>query len=219
MQNEFERVSGLKVNKEKTKVVKIGGWGDNRITLCNDLKLDCTQKFTALGIAYDIDNFNKIADINIESKITDIQKLINLWKARNLTPYGKIVVIKSLCISKITHILLSLPSPNADTLITLDKIFSNLLWDHKTPKFRSEISEILPALGGLKLTNLKTFDASLKISWLKRLMNQNSGWAEFPIQYRILDTIRYGNNFPKKLLPETKNKFWKDMLESIVKLN
>ena len=145
--------------------------------------------------------------------------MINLWRARNLTPYGKIIVIKSLFISKITHILLSLPSPNIETLTTLDTIFKDFLWDGKIPKFRGEILESLPALGGLKLTNLIIFDASLKISWLKQLMNQNLGWAEFPIQYEILDTIRYGDNFQKKKIPKIKNKFWKDMLGSIIKLN
>ena len=34
---DFEQISVLKVNKEKTKVIKIWGWGDNRAILCNDL--------------------------------------------------------------------------------------------------------------------------------------------------------------------------------------
>ena len=46
---EFEQVSGLRVNKEKNKVAKSGAWRDNRIQLCNDLKLDWTQE---LGISY-----------------------------------------------------------------------------------------------------------------------------------------------------------------------
>ena len=41
---EFERMSGLKVNKEKTKVIQIGGIGDNRMELCKDLKLIWTQQ-------------------------------------------------------------------------------------------------------------------------------------------------------------------------------
>ena len=39
---EFEQISNLKVNKEKNKVMKIGGWGDNRAILCEDLSLDWT---------------------------------------------------------------------------------------------------------------------------------------------------------------------------------
>ena len=37
---EFENISDLRINKEKTKVIKIGGWRDSRIELCKELKLD-----------------------------------------------------------------------------------------------------------------------------------------------------------------------------------
>ena len=33
----FEAISGFKVYTEKTKVMKIGGWGDNMVKLCKDL--------------------------------------------------------------------------------------------------------------------------------------------------------------------------------------
>ena len=45
---DFEQISGLKVNKEKTKVIKIGVWGDNRAIPCKDLNLDWTQEFVSL---------------------------------------------------------------------------------------------------------------------------------------------------------------------------
>ena len=117
---DFERVSGLKVNKEKTKVVKL--WG---IIFCEDLNLDWTQEFTSLGITYNIKEFNNINELNIETKIGEIQKLIGLWKARNLTPYGKIIIIKSLLISKNLHILLSLPSPAIELINKMEKMFKN----------------------------------------------------------------------------------------------
>ena len=69
------------------------------------------------------------------------------------------------------------------------------------------------------MTNLKIFDASLKISWFKRLTNQSLGWAKFPIQYGMNDILKYGDNFPKKILCTIKNKFWYDMVQSIIKLN
>ena len=119
---EFEQVSGLRENKEKTKVAKLGVWGDNRNILFRDLNLDWTQKFTLLGITYTIDKINNITDINIEQKIGEIQKLYCLWNTRNLTPYRKIIIVKSLFISKITHILLSLPSPNSDTFNKLEEL-------------------------------------------------------------------------------------------------
>ena len=216
---EFEQVSGLKVNKEKTKVAKIGTWGDDRTTLCNDLKLEWTQEFTSLGILYNLNEFDRITDINVQLKMTEIEKSINLWNARNLTPYGKIVVIKSLLVSKIIHVLLSLPSPNSDTLERLELVFREFIWNKKTPKFRGEILETLPNLGGLKMTNLTNFAAALKISWIKRIQDQTIGWAEFPIQHRITDILKYGDLFPQKIESKIKNKFWKNVVQSIKKLN
>ena len=80
---EFQSISGMKVNKEKTKVIKIGAWGDNRTILCPDLNLKWTQKCECLGIAYDINNMDNITDINIEKKISEILKVIAIWKSSN----------------------------------------------------------------------------------------------------------------------------------------
>ena len=216
---EFEQVSGLKVNKEKTKVAKIGAWRDNGIILCNELNLDWTQEFVSLGISYNISKFSNITELNIEGKIGEIQKLICLWNARNLTPYGKIIIVKSLLISKVIHILLSLPSPSAEMLSTLEQLFRNFIWNKKKPKFRKEIMETLPNLGGLKMTDLKSFDHALKISWIKRLVNQEKGWAEFPMKHGLNEILRYRDQYPKQILGTITKKFWRDVVLSIIKFN
>ena len=183
-------------------------------TLCSDLHLDWTQEFSSLGINYNVNNLENITDLNIESKIGEIQKLIALWNARNLTPYGKIVITKSLLISKITHVLLSLPYPSSDLINRLEIVFKNFIWKKGIPKFRKEILETLHSTGGLKMTNLKIFDASLKISWFKSI-----GWAEFPIHYRINDILRYGDKFPSKIVGTIKNKFRYEVVQSVITLN
>ena len=215
---EFEQISGLKVNKEKTKVIKIGGWGDNRTILCKDLKLEWTQEFVSLGITYNIDKFDDITDLNINLKKIEIQKLIAIWNARFLTPFGKITVVKSLLISKIIHVLLSLPSPSDDLYEDLENLFKNFIWGNKPPKFRREILETLPNLGGRKLTNLRVFDHALKLSWLKRIAILEEGWVEFPEKYGIKKILKYGDEYPHKIVKKIKNKFWKDMLEACILL-
>ena len=47
---EFRKISGLKINIEKTKIIKIGEWGDSRIIYCKERDLIWTAKFTSLGI-------------------------------------------------------------------------------------------------------------------------------------------------------------------------
>ena len=179
-------------------MIKIGKWGDNRTIFCCDLKLEWTQKFDCFGISYDIGNMDRISDMNIEMKIGEIRKIIALRNSRFLTPFGKVIIVKNLLISKITHVLLSLPSPSPDTLRTLENIFMNFIWCNKQPKFRHEIVELPLMKGGLCLTNLPNFDLALKITWLKRVQNQNSGWAEFAHALSIHKIVLYGDLFAKK---------------------
>ena len=40
-----------------------------------------------------------------------------------LTPYGKITVIKSLALSKITHLILALPNPSTVIVNQLQRMF------------------------------------------------------------------------------------------------
>ena len=113
--NDFYLVSGLKINVEKTKAIKFGVKGDSRMTICEDLELFWMQEFTSLGINYSINELNNITDLNLESKILEMEKLSSVWRSRNLTLIGKITIIKTLLISKIVHILLSLPRPSEES--------------------------------------------------------------------------------------------------------
>ena len=110
--SDFEYVSGLKINIKKTKVIKIGGWRDRRIILCPELNLIWTNKFESLGIKYDTSEMDHITEINLESRMKEITSLI----------------------SKVTHILLSLPNPKTQTLYEIDCLFKTFLWKNKHPK-------------------------------------------------------------------------------------
>ena len=200
---------------KKTKVIKVGGCWDDRTTLCTDLNLQWTKEFDCLGITYDVEDFDQIADQKITKKLNEINKLINLWNSRYLTPFGKITIIKSLLISKFTHVLLSLPTPSNDILNTLDHTFSKFIWNSKTPKFRKNITENSICQGGLGLTNLSLFNSALKISWLKRLLSQTTGWAVFPIHFNIHKLILYGDEFAREVSRSTRNKFWSEVAECV----
>ena len=134
-----------------------------------------SQEFTSLGILYDADDLKTITKLNIEIKINEIQKLLYIWSTQNLMPYGKIIIIKSNIMPKITHILLPLPTPDQNTFEKLEEMFKKLIWNQNPPKLRKEITENLAELWGLKMTNIKGFDMSLKLSWLKGIMEESEG--------------------------------------------
>ena len=73
--------------------------------------------------------------------------------------YGRFTVIKSLLLSKITHVLLSPPTATKSLLDERDQMFKDFLLGLKTPKF---IQEIPNTSGGLNYPNLAIFDKALR---------------------------------------------------------
>ena len=71
--DEFQLVSGLKLNVDKTKVVKFGGERDSSDIICSDLNLIWTNKFTSLGISYDVTDLDNVIKLNMEPKTLEIE--------------------------------------------------------------------------------------------------------------------------------------------------
>ena len=64
---------------------------------------------------------------------------------------------------------------------------------------------------------MSLFNSALKISWLKRLLPQTTGWAVFPIHFNIHILILYGNEFARRVSRNTGNQFWSDVAECVYK--
>ena len=105
----------------KTKAIWFGRGFDNNVHLCPDLKLDWVSNFTLLGIEFQ--NNLEGMDKNFDSKVEDIEKLLNCWINRTLTVYGKLNVIKSLALSKLSHLALVLQNLDKNTLKILETLF------------------------------------------------------------------------------------------------
>ena len=211
----FENVSGLAINNEKTKVVKIGALRGRSIPWQGKYGFEWTSSFEILGITYNIEDMENITKTNIYRKMGEVKKLIRIWHARNLTPYGKITIIKSLLMSKFTHMLLSLPSPSKELVDEQNHIFSDFLWAGKSPKFRKEILEAEVKDGGLKLHNLSVFDTALKLGWLKRFLKSNSKWTVFPKEFELEGVFHYGVDFIERIEAMNTNPFWQDVLTAL----
>ena len=211
----FKSISGLEINNEKTKVVKIGASRGSSISWQGKFGFNWTSTFEILGIYYDITKMGEITEININRKMGEIRQLIRIWSVRNLTPYGKVCIIKSLLMSKITHMLLSLPSPNVICIKELYNTFSNFLWCGKPPKWRKEILEGEIYYGGLKLQNISIFDQTLKLSWLRRYLQSSSKWTLFPNSFELDEAFLYGPDYLDRIIEMTSNKFWIDVIRSL----
>ena len=93
---------------------------------------------------------------------------------RHLTPYGKIVVIKSLALSKLSHIALVVPSLAKKELKTLETLLLSFLWSNKSHTISKEDSYKPFNQGGLGTVDIFTFWQSLKCSWVKRILSTDA---------------------------------------------
>ena len=207
-------ISGLKINVEKTKAIKFGLIGDGRMNICQDLNLIWTSEFTSLGINYNILELKNITELNLEPTILEMEKLNSIWKCRNLTLIGKITIIKTLMISKIIHILLSLPKPSEESFKRIENVFCKFLWKEKPPKFKISTLENLTADGGLQFPDIRKIDMFMKASWIKRIYKADGGWSATPIAYGLDKIYDYGDIFLQKKLC-IPNVFWKNVFQSV----
>ena len=126
-----------------------------------------------------LNNFRK----NFYDKLKDIKLQMRLWRCRALTLFGKVTIIKSFLVSKMTYVLSVLPTPQ-DFIKQLNTIIYNFLWNGPDKIARAAtINDI--KFGGLKLIDLQTSVKSLRLAWLGRIFSQGSAPWKAYINYLL----------------------------------
>ena len=175
--DEFKQVSGLKINTEKTEAMWLGAW-KNRTEKPFGFKWP-HEPILALGVyfSYDLERANVL---NFEEKITTLEKTLNNWKQRKLTLMGKINIVKTLGLSKLIYSasLLSIPK---GLIEKINKIIFNFIWDNKPAKIKRKTIIAEKKCGGLRMVDFEMMERSLKIAWVKRIIeNCDASWKIVP---------------------------------------
>lgn len=84
---------------------------------------------------------------------------MNIWLKRTITLIGRIVLLKSSILSKLIYLWILLPNPPEN---------------HKNDKIKSSISTRYIKNGGLNIPDIAIYIQSLKLTWMKTLMNEKS---------------------------------------------
>ena len=211
---EYAKYSGLSMNFDKTKVVWFGCQAQPNETFMPHLNFEWNPKtFSILGVEFNKDLEN-LSDLNIEKKLVDMQREINAWSKRDITPFGKVTIIKSLIISKIVHILIALPSPSTVLIKKINKMLFEFLWDGKPDKIKRSTAKLKFEKGGLGMIDVELFDKSLKLTWLRKLIVGNSKWKALILTvYPELEKIPYyGDQLVDEMKTNIENPFWKDVI-------
>ena len=123
MLNTYYKMSGLKINVEKTRAIWIGSLSNSMRQICKNYNLDWSQgPFKILGVIFTTEVFD-IWDVNINDTFTRVENVLKQWSKRKLTLLGRITIIKSLALAKFIHLLLALPNPPGDFIKRLERLF------------------------------------------------------------------------------------------------
>lgn len=212
----YGNYSGLNMNKEKTKVIWIGKKRLSKDKLKVSVKLDWgNEEFTLLGLDFSVD-LKKMQDSNYLKVYDNINCEINRWKYKKLTPFGKISIIKSNILSKGIHVMTSLPTTEK-FLHDVNSLLYSFLWDNKPDKVKRKTVCRDKSSGGLKMVNVYHFEKALKLSWIRRLLNET--WPQWQSLLSITCTdlnnlkafgCNYGLIINKKKI---QNPFWQIIFE------
>ena len=161
-----------------------------------------------------------ISDINIAPKLIEIQRDINSWSKRDLTPFGKVVVIRTLLISKIVHIFISLPTPSKNTILNINKMLFEFLWDGKPDKIKRNIAKQKLERGGINMIDIDVFDKALKLTWIRRLILGKQKWKNLIcfLNPDLNEIQCFGNVFVKRVGENINNLFWSNVMKYLFEL-
>ena len=173
----FGDISGLKLNADKTNNIWLGSILNSEIRWLPHLNMTWNPpKFKILGLWF-TNNFEGMEQMNTFDKYLEAKTLFNLWARRSNTPIGRVVVLKSLILSKLIYLWIMLPNPPDEYLDSLQKKCFQFVWDGKIDKIKRTNSKHHTREGGIGIPDIKAYVQALKLTWMKKLLDNNpSKW-------------------------------------------
>jgi len=176
---EFSAVAGLSLNIEKTEAMWLGSYKHRKDRLFN-FNWPPVIRYLGIYVGYDETETYKR---NWIDKLEMFQKTLDCWRTRQLTLFGRIAIIKTLGLAKLTYCATMLPVP-LEVCEKLDKKIDIFVWNGRKRRIKKAVLYKPISEGGIGQINLQAYFEALKASWVPRILKQqNHQWAGLPIFY------------------------------------
>ena len=209
---DFGKNAGLELNVKKTKAIWLGRWANNKT---NPLELKWMRSpVKILGVHFSYDKKSN-DELNFNLKIRKLQTKLDMWSARDLTLFGRALIIKSLGLSQVIYSASNIVVPEGIVEDIRKKSFS-FLWKKKKDKIKRTSMYQDFDKGGLRMTDVNLMFKALRLAWIPRLLTAgDQNWCVVP---RHLFSKMGGLNFLLKCNYDTKYfthlpTFYKEILE------
>ena len=169
----FSNMAGPKLNLHKTEGIRLGTQARHNENI-HGINLKSTP-IKCLGIYIGIDS-KQCNKLNWNGPIEQMELLLNTWKKRDLTIFGKITIIKTLCLSKINHIIMNCEH-EIENITYINRLFYNFLWGKRDRIKRNNLICNIED-GGVNMIDIESHCEVLKAAWVKRIVeSENCNWS------------------------------------------
>ena len=178
--SDFGKMAGLRLNVKKTKAIWLGKWANKKSNPLEIKWMRSPVKILGVHFSYDEKNNN---DLNFNLKLRKLQTRLDMWRARDLTLFGRVLIIKSLGLSKIIHSISNIEAPDGIASAVRKNLF-NFIWKNKKDRIkRTTLYQDLEK-GGIRMTDVDLMFRSLRLAWIPRLLTAGDcNWCTVPYHF------------------------------------
>ena len=137
---------------------------------------------------------NLIGKVNL----TNWKRLLSVWRKRNLTIYGRAVIINVIALSQLLYNMNVIVTPEY-VLKEVETCIYDFLWKGKRDKIKRVCMINDYSKGGIRVTDIRSKLTALKASWVKRLdIGTFARWKLIPyfyLNYYGKDDLIFKMNF------------------------
>ena len=159
----FKLISGLGMNKNKSTIVRIDSVAHS------DFKLLCGKDFnwsevifTSLGINLSAET-GEIPDLNYPERILKITTCLNIWRLKRLSTFSRVLIVKSMAISRLIYQLSMLPTPSSNCMDKIKDLLYQFIPNNKRDKNKRKVMNQDYTLGGYIMIDITVQNKALKL--------------------------------------------------------
>ena len=170
---QFQISTGFTLSYEKTTMYRVGSLRHSNAKLYTEKELNWVEDdvgFKLLGVQVSNDQ-EKCTKDNYEETIKKASDVLQSWRNRNISLFGKINVINTLVSSLFVYRMSVLPSMSSQHVNMINQMCQKYLWNGHRPKIKLSSLTTSKELGGAGMVDFERKDAALKATWIRNIMD------------------------------------------------
>ena len=149
--------------------------------------------------------------LNYKKRLKNMKNLLATWKCRKLSIKGKITVINTLAISPLLYLANVIHVP-PQVITEVKGLITDFLWDGKPAKIAYNVMIQSIKNGGMNLVDFESKVKALKVSFIKRLLNNSPGkWKNMANHFYNTRDLEFYFKCNRNENPRIEHKFYYDV--------